>query len=622
MNKNDQNPHVNTSTSIVSIHVPVEEKLKLLTEENLAQLKIQMDEWGLTYLQSLEGLLTSGLITEKIYAELKKLNPKDLFSAIQAVPAVPVSVVQSAQPVLSPDDLEKQRMERLTRERQARQKREEKELADALSESLRINDKHFLAAEQEKRKLLEKQREEKEEKELADAIAASMVDESTQQTVTTKATVNSADDFFANLNTNMVRWADLEQRMTQLKASSGLNDTEIIDRLCANNEITVNEQYLKKLNPSTCIAIAKYIETNRDSLLATAREQGSVQIFRKNSNLAASFVIFYSSLNNTFKLQILPKLNAQEKKLRKDGAAKIGKSCILASSYPPTHYFRLRSKDTTLTRQSPHPFSKESTIAAQFGEYVDAIENCIMYEKNGRIKAMGFSKEALGELNAFTGLTGLQDCEGKEVSELNRMKLLKDIALGLADIHQKNYAHQDIKPENTLVYQVVDPVTHEVRLGAKISDLGLAKDLSSNDNNSASGSARYASPQVFMQCDPSSATFQEAIQYWHGLACYKDQLQGKFPNRELIAQNAYATKENDIWSLGMTAYCILCGCPPEHQQMKTAIAEFNQKIKHPLLQKMLNPIKEKRITITQLLIEIDARIDELTPRFDTGKQRL
>lgn len=84
----------------------------------------------------------------------------------------------------------------------------------------------------------------------------------------------------------------------------------------------------------------------------------------------------------------------------------------------------------------------------------------------------------------------------ERISEIKKPQipaLLRDIAMGLAHIHEKGFVHADVKPENILISTKGSPV---------ICDFGLARDLKAKRVDSSStlmGTAKYMSPEYLIE---------------------------------------------------------------------------------------------------------------------------
>lgn len=77
----------------------------------------------------------------------------------------------------------------------------------------------------------------------------------------------------------------------------------------------------------------------------------------------------------------------------------------------------------------------------------------------------------------------------KDVSLAMKLGYLKDVTLGIRQLHSANIAHQDLKPSNVMVFK---------SLGAKVGDLGRASMQGVShrfDNLTISGDQNYAPPE-------------------------------------------------------------------------------------------------------------------------------
>ena len=152
-------------------------------------------------------------------------------------------------------------------------------------------------------------------------------------------------------------------------------------------------------------------------------------------------------------------------------------------------------------------------------------------------------------------------------------QIFRDICNGTKYLHDKNIAHRDLKCENILILKNSQAV---------ISDFGFAREFEHTDNimcNTFCGSTAYASPEVL-----------------RGIP--------------------YNPKLNDIWSLGIILYVIICGGMPFDDTNIKAMLEkqlskdiqyparlkdkINVKIQDLILQ-ILEPSISKRISVEEIL---------------------
>lgn len=79
-------------------------------------------------------------------------------------------------------------------------------------------------------------------------------------------------------------------------------------------------------------------------------------------------------------------------------------------------------------------------------------------------------------------------------------KIAKDICMGLAHIHKKNYIHRDLKPENILLNITTSSQLETTYLG-KIADFGLTAEVNANvfseqdKINQITGTVLYMAPE-------------------------------------------------------------------------------------------------------------------------------
>jgi len=73
-------------------------------------------------------------------------------------------------------------------------------------------------------------------------------------------------------------------------------------------------------------------------------------------------------------------------------------------------------------------------------------------------------------------------------------KIIKQICIGIKEIHDKNIIHRDIKPENIFINEKID---------IKIGDFGISKQLNSNKEYTKTikqaGSIYYMAPEILMK---------------------------------------------------------------------------------------------------------------------------
>ena len=107
-------------------------------------------------------------------------------------------------------------------------------------------------------------------------------------------------------------------------------------------------------------------------------------------------------------------------------------------------------------------------------------------------------------------------------SEMDALKIIRQVVDGIAYVHEHGMAHRDLKPENLLCATGDDG---EILI--KIADFGLSKAFSDGDPlKTACGTPDYAAPEVLT-----------------------------------LDQTGYSDAV-DLWSIGIITYVLLCGYPP------------------------------------------------------------
>lgn len=85
---------------------------------------------------------------------------------------------------------------------------------------------------------------------------------------------------------------------------------------------------------------------------------------------------------------------------------------------------------------------------------------------------------------------GKEKPEKRAITNQERIRLGKEFAQALNELHKADYSYGDIKPENCLIYR-----DNKGELHLKLSDFGKAKDIKEKTNHSYEGNLRFAPPE-------------------------------------------------------------------------------------------------------------------------------
>ncbi|KAK8897504.1 hypothetical protein M9Y10_015460 [Tritrichomonas musculus] len=133
-----------------------------------------------------------------------------------------------------------------------------------------------------------------------------------------------------------------------------------------------------------------------------------------------------------------------------------------------------------------------------------------------------------GDLFSYTNEYGFKD-------ELQKKKIIKQFLEAVKYLHKKGIAHGDLKPENILL---------DSDLNAKLADFGFTKTNEIAGDEAKSGTLYYAAPELFVRGE-------------------------------------YNTLKADIWSIGITLYCLTQSSFPFRKGNKREIVDqiASQKIR-------------------------------------------
>jgi len=149
--------------------------------------------------------------------------------------------------------------------------------------------------------------------------------------------------------------------------------------------------------------------------------------------------------------------------------------------------------------------------------------------------------------------------EGQALTEASSAKIMLQIMGAIHYMHQKNFAHRDVKPENFLLQN------RDREAPIKVIDFGLAKQFEPgrSDMKTKAGTPYYVAPEILLT-SPSKGP--KAPGHWQ---------QGE-PEGAKPAGDGYNEK-CDVWSCGVLAYIILCGYPPFYGDRDSDILKMVKK---------------------------------------------
>lgn len=183
---------------------------------------------------------------------------------------------------------------------------------------------------------------------------------------------------------------------------------------------------------------------------------------------------------------------------------------------------------------------------------VKYIDDVIIFDRREHFLVLEYCE--LGDLYDY-----LHDTRWDSTNTLLKLQLARDLARGLNYVHQRGFAHRDIKLEN--IFLTFCP--HEKRILAKLGDFGLAcQHVSGMMDSICPGSPEYAAPELFLgtmkdpsRCDiwalgtcmfaifedgsaPYNAEHMKHIVYTHGrldfITIHFDKMNNSLPFKQLI----------------------------------------------------------------------------------------
>ncbi len=137
-------------------------------------------------------------------------------------------------------------------------------------------------------------------------------------------------------------------------------------------------------------------------------------------------------------------------------------------------------------------------------------------------------------------------CDRRNLSLHERLRLFRDVCLGVQHAHQRQTLHRDLKPSNILI------ATVDGEAVPKIIDFGIAKMLDEDPEGAAPTLGRVLGTPVYMS--------PEALEKFDG--------------------SGDVDERSDVYSLGILLYELVCGLRPfesEGQGLATVLREIAEK---------------------------------------------
>ena len=381
-------------------------------------------------------------------------------------------------------------------------------------------------------------------------------------------------------------------------SSSQVEREKFYERLDAAKLNTLNPELMKKLSPKEYQAILAFFTDDQNTLLKgqlSQLEKGQSCRFAKEDTGLPRTINIFRNREGEYKLLV------DTKRKLADGIKDLNAPVVHGAGKSS---WRLDVQEEYLgvtTSVDPHDqkhgaYLDEIKIKSErtqaFGERSSAIcatDIGVEFDKGDTKKVTVYSRKAIGTLD--TVLERLGDNTGA------KNKLISDLLHGVKAMHDLGYVHQDLKPENLLVYD-----DGQGGYTLKLTGFDGVK-KQGDDRQYAAGAHKFQSPELAYYYtnafDKDNANRDYGQKYYAQelgligrLAIDSPEGAEKYPQQaQLREQYKLPNKGNDMWAVGMLVYYIQHGILPE------TVSDIEQAKTCPLLKGLLDISRDDRIDI-------------------------
>lgn len=299
------------------------------------------------------------------------------------------------------------------------------------------------------------------------------------------------------------------------------------------------------------------------------------------------------------------------------GGFKDGKICWRIDCYPPEKW--INQLPRVCSELAIAQFQKEACASQMFAHSMAVArelkhlrkENLFNYSllgpifqrsNSGLLQAQCSLYSPMAEYSLFEALTSTSYDLAKKAENIIAFNLLDAINV----LHSWGFIHQDIKPENILIYQQGE------YFWAKLTDFGELHYTQQEKNPEApeapealaTASAMYESPEISLAySDPAGIKYD----YFHSKPSYgRSVAQGVKALPQTCLSFRKPHRANDIWGIGILLFILYIRQYPNIE--KPIKKEYLSLVleKNPLLAQMLAYPRRDRITINNIIKQVQA----------------